>query len=61
MINNKNQANEYYLTDIVKCYRSENKNKGEKIGLYEMHRSKVNEIININTKHQLIYVNQLLG
>ena len=57
MITNSNASNEYYLTDLVKCYKTKNNCK---IGLYEMNPTKINETLNVNTREQLEYVNQIV-
>lgn len=50
MIKNMNSQNEYYLTDIVEIYLS---NENKRVGLIELPQSKLHEIANINTKEQL--------
>ena len=55
MINNKNAQNEYYLTDLVSIYKE---NEQHKVELAILPTEKELEIYNVNTKEQLLFVNQ---
>jgi len=57
LITNNNASNEYYLTDIVDIYKTET---GKDVGLYELSRTKHNEMKNINTKEDLDRINKML-
>ncbi len=51
LIENNNAQKEYYLTDIVKIYL---KTETDSVGLIKLDKSKLGEIINVNTKEQLL-------
>lgn len=56
-IKNNNAQNEYYLTDIVELYLSDNPDKI--VGLVELSSDHIKEIANVNTKEQLDELNKL--
>ena len=53
-LKNNNVQNEYYLTDIVKII----KDIGHKIDIYILSKDKQHELMNVNTKEQLDYINE---
>jgi len=52
-ITNDNKQNEYYLTDIVKIYKSM---YIDQIGMFSLPNEKSREITNVNTKGDLIRI-----
>lgn len=50
LITDNNVQKEYYLTDLVKIYKTET---NQSVGLSELDSSKIIEISNVNTKEQL--------
>ena len=55
-ITNTNSQNEYYLTDIIKIIK-ENE-KGIDINIFEIQKEKQHEILGVNTSEQLKFINE---
>ena len=53
-INNKNAQNEYYLTDIIEIIKV---NEKINIDMYEIKKEQQYELLGVNTKEQLVIVN----
>lgn len=56
-LNNNNKQNEYYLTDIIKIIKDEEKIETE---LYFLSSNQQWQLTNVNNKEQLLYVNKLM-
>lgn len=56
-LNNNNKQNEYYLTDMIKIIKDEEKTE---IELYFLNENEQWQLTNVNDREQLIYVNKLL-
>lgn len=58
-ITNNNLQNEYYITDLVKIYKSMFTPNCQKIGVYVLSNEKEYEIYNVNTAEQLDFINNI--
>lgn len=56
LISNSNIKGEYYLTDLVEIYKN---NENKKVGLFELNRTYINNIINVNTPEELAFAESL--